>query len=84
MPRPETAAQMPMALARSLGSVKMLVSTDSVDGMISAPPMPIAARAAISSPEDPDHAAESDATPKIASPENSAVADRSGHRGCPR
>ena len=48
-PRPLTADHRPMALARSCGSVKTLLMTDSVDGMMNAAAMPITARAAISS-----------------------------------
>ena len=43
-----TPAQMPMARARSFGSVKTLVRIDSVAGMISAAPMPMNARVAMS------------------------------------
>ena len=67
-PRPETPAQMPMALARSAGSVKTLVRMDSVAGMISAPPMPMKARAPMSAPADPLNAAAADPMPKMARP----------------
>ncbi len=45
-PRPETPAQIVIALARSARG-KTLAMIDRVDGMISAPPMPMATRAAI-------------------------------------
>ena len=64
-PRPETPAQMPMALARSAGSVKTLVRMDRVAGMISAPPMPMNARAPMSAPAEPLKAATTEPTPKI-------------------
>ena len=47
-PRPENPAQMAMARPRSRGSRNTLVRIDRVDGMISAPPMPMKARVAIS------------------------------------
>ncbi len=50
---PATAAHTPIARARSRGSWKMLVSSDSVAGMISAAPMPIEARVKISCPAEP-------------------------------
>ena len=47
MPTPAIADQMPIALPRSSrGNTSMI--TDSVAGMIIAPPMPIAARSTIS------------------------------------
>ena len=46
--RPPTLAHMAIALARSFGSVNTLVRIDRVAGMISAPPMPMTARAAMS------------------------------------
>ena len=46
---PAMAAHTPMARPRSLGSWKMLVSSDRVAGMINAAPMPIEARVKISS-----------------------------------
>ena len=48
--RPETAAQMPMALARSVGSTNTLVRIARVAGKTMAAPTPIAALAAMSSP----------------------------------
>ena len=47
-PRPAVAAQMPMAVARSRVSVKTLIRSDSVAGMMKAAPAPMIARAAIS------------------------------------
>ena len=46
-PRPAVAAQMPMAIARSRASVKTLISSESVAGMMNAAPAPMTARAAI-------------------------------------
>ena len=48
-PTPAVAPHSPMACARSLRSVKTFASNDRVDGKIPAAPMPIRARAAISS-----------------------------------
>ena len=67
-PRPDTPAQMPMALARSAGSVKTLVRMDSVAGMISAPPMPMNARAPMRALAEPLKAASTEPTPKMARP----------------
>jgi len=67
-PRPETPAQMPMALARSAGSVKTLVRIDRVAGMISAPPIPMNARAPMSALAEPLKAARTEPLPKMASP----------------
>jgi hypothetical protein len=50
MPTPVVAPQSPIARARSLRSVKTFVRSDSVAGKINAAPMPMTARAAISSP----------------------------------
>ena len=47
-PTPAVAAQMPTAVARSRGSGKTLISSDSVAGMMNAAPAPMTARAAIS------------------------------------
>ena len=44
-PTPAVAAQMPIAIARSRVSVKTLVSSESVAGMMNAAPAPITARA---------------------------------------
>ena len=46
---PATAAHTPMARPRSLGSWKMLVSSERVAGMMHAAPMPMKARVKISS-----------------------------------
>ena len=48
---------MPMAIARSAASVKTLVSSDSVAGMMNAAPAPITARAVTSWPTPPANAA---------------------------
>ena len=49
-----------------------MVRIDSVAGMISAAPMPMTARRAMSCPEDPEKAARVDAPPKITRPAVSA------------
>ena len=46
-PRPAVAAQMPIAIARSRVSVKTLISSESVAGMMNAAPAPMTARATI-------------------------------------
>ena len=71
-PRPLTADQRPIALVRSMGSVKTLVMMDSVAGMMNAPPMPIMARAAMSSAVVWVKAAASEPTAKTARPPVSA------------
>ena len=43
-PRPAVAAQMPIAVARSRASVKTLISSESVAGMMNAAPAPMTAR----------------------------------------
>ena len=70
-PRPAVAAQMPIAVARSRASVKTLISSDSVAGMMNAAPAPITARAAISASTLPAYAAAAEAAPKTASPTSS-------------
>ena len=47
-PTPAVAAQMPMAIARSRASVKTLVRSESVAGMMNAAPAPMTARAVTS------------------------------------
>ena len=47
-PTPAVAAQIPIAIARSRASVKTLVSSDSVAGMMNAAPAPMTARAVTS------------------------------------
>ena len=64
---PATAAQIPIAFARSSAG-KTFVRIDSVVGMISAPPIPISALVAISMLADSANAEASDAPPKITSP----------------
>ena len=66
--RPVVADQMPMALARSVGSVNTLDRIARVAGNTSAAPMPIAARAAISPSAVPANAAQIDVAPKSRSP----------------
>ena len=46
----------------------MLVIRDSVDGIMTAAPMPMLARAAISMPVDPEKAAQADPAAKASSP----------------
>ena len=58
---PATPDQRPMASARSRASVNTLVRIDSVAGMISAAPMPMTARAAMSGVTPPANAAAADA-----------------------
>ena len=63
-PMPATAAQMPIAFGRSSAG-KTLVRIDRVVGMISAPPIPIRARVAISMFARSANAEASEAPPKI-------------------
>ena len=72
MPRPETPAQMPIARPRSSAG-KTLVRIDSVEGMISAPPMPMSARVAINAVDDPAKADITDPMPKMTRPRESAL-----------
>src|SRR5829696_6037599 len=68
MPTPAIADQMPIALPRSSrGKTSMI--TDSVAGMIIAPPMPIAARSTISCVASWANAARTLATPNSTSPD---------------
>ena len=67
-PSPVVAAHMLIARCRSRGSRYMSVMMDRVDGIISAPPMPIPARAAISRPTDPENAAPAEPTANSARP----------------
>ncbi len=67
MPRPETAAQAAIARPRS-GPEKTLVMMERVDGMINAPPIPIAALVAMSMLADPENAAPSDPSPNRSRP----------------
>ena len=67
MPMPATPAQMPMALPSSLPE-KTLVIIERVEGMISAAPMPMKARPAISWSASPANDEPSEAAPKITRP----------------
>jgi len=67
MPSRATQVQAAMALGRSASS-NTVIRMDSVDGMISAPPMPISTRTAISSPGLAANIAASDAVPNSSSP----------------
>ncbi len=75
MPRPraDTPAQMPMARPRSVGSVKTLVSTDSVDGMMNAPPTPISERVRIRTLAFVANAESTDPRPNTDNPKASAL-----------
>ena len=53
-PRPAVAAQRPTASARSRASVKTLMSSESVAGMMNAAPAPMTARARISRSTPPE------------------------------
>ena len=64
----ETPAQTPMARARSLGSWKTFVRIDRVAGMISAPPMPMKQRVAMSMPAEVANAEAAEPTPNTTSP----------------
>jgi hypothetical protein len=57
-----------IARCRWLASRKMSVMIDSVDGIISAPPIPMPARAAIRMPADPEKAAQAEPAAKITRP----------------
>src|SRR5579871_1643171 len=72
MPSAETPAQMPMAFPRSIGLVKTLVSMDSVDGMMNAPPMPMNARVAMRTDAEPLNADRAEPVPKMVRPSASA------------
>src|SRR6185312_10100260 len=68
-PTPTMAAHRPIALALVTGSVKMFVISPSVVGKITAAPIPIAARAAISASAELTCAATADVIANTASPE---------------
>ena len=68
IPTPLVPAQKPIARCRTAGSWNMSVMMASVDGMISAAPMPMLARAAISMPTEPENAAQVDPAANAASP----------------
>ena len=67
-PIPVIAPQMPMALARSARSVKVLVMIDSVVGNTSAAPTPMTTRAPMSASVEPARAARTLPRPKMISP----------------
>jgi len=71
IPRPATAAQIPIAFGRSSAG-KTFVRMDSVDGMISAPPRPMRARLAISMSAPLESADSREPVPKTSSPAASA------------
>lgn len=68
IPPDRLAVQMPMALVRSAGSVNILRISDSVEGISVAPPIPMSARAAISTSGVGANAASADAAPNRAAP----------------
>ena len=68
MPMAEKPAQTAMARARSAGTVNTLLMMERVAGMISAPPMPMTARVAMSWSAEPASADATDPMPKISSP----------------
>jgi hypothetical protein len=70
-PIPKTPAQMPMAFACSSRG-KTFMRIESVAGMMSAPPMPITAREAVSISLVVDSAAATDEAPKMSRPMLSA------------
>ena len=72
LPSALTAAQIPMARPRSLGSVKRLVRIESVAGMMSAAPIPMHARAAITCVVSAANAAATDDVPNTSNPMVSA------------
>src|SRR3712207_592114 len=67
-PPETTKAQMPIALARSAGSVKVVMMIESAAGAMIAPPTPCNARAATSIPWEPASPHKSEANVKRASP----------------
>ena len=71
MPRPDTPAQIPIARPRSSAG-KTFVRIDNVEGMISAPPIPMSARVAISVFADPANADSIEPIPKTTRPIASA------------
>jgi hypothetical protein len=71
MPRPLTAAQIPIALPRSCAG-NTAVRMESVDGMMNAPPMPISARVRISMSDEPASAERADPSPNTTKPKVSA------------
>ena len=84
MPSAENPAQMAMARARSVGTVKTLVTIDRVAGMMSAAPTPMTQRMAISevglvAVADSDRAHAEDGQPDAEAP----CGDRTGHPGDP-
>jgi hypothetical protein len=67
-PPETTKAQMPIALARSAGSVKVVMMIESAAGAMIAPPTPCNARAATSIPWEPASPHKSEANVKRVSP----------------
>ena len=67
-PPETTKAQMPMAFALSLGSLKVVMMIESAAGAMTAPPIPCKARAATSNPWEPAIPQSSEANVKRARP----------------
>ena len=67
-PTPLVPAHRPIARWRSAGLANMLLMMDSVEGIISAPPTPMLARAAMRVPTSPEKAAQADPAAKTARP----------------
>ena len=70
---PLTALQMPIALARSVGSRNTLVRIASVAGKMKAAPTPISARPTISDPAEPTEPAYAEVAPNSTRP---TISDR--------
>ena len=70
-PSPAVAAQTPMAIVRSRVSVKTLIRSERVAGMMNAAPAPITALATMSPSTPLAYAAHAEAPPKTASPPSS-------------
>ena len=88
-PRPAVAAQMPIAIARSRVSVKTLISSESVAGMMNAAPAPMTARATMSPSTPPAYAAhrrgdaEHREPGEQRAPASEAIAERAGQQQQP-
>ena len=72
-PTPAVAAQIEIARARS-GPLNTSMMTESVEGMIMAPPMPMTARAAITCPDDSEKMTTNAAMAKMTRPIRSIFA----------
>ena len=83
-PSPLIAPQMPIAFARSPRSVNTFVMIESVAGKISAAPMPMTARTAISALGVSTRTRERDSPPNTTSPASRRPCARTGRRGSRR